>query len=204
MKREIYKTRQEKRDLFNHLQLEYLSRVEINFPGFEKMDWASSPYYRTYEGEFLELIQRYGDQLSQGYLTPCSIRNNPKGMGYGLYCEAPLKEGDLLGIYTGVLQEALPEVPLNPEKTRFSTDYAWDYPDALNGFPELEVNALTKGNELRFVNHSFQPNVDVDHTLYKGEWVLLFIANRDIAPEEEFFVDYGEDYWTCEWRTLIL
>ncbi|WP_028973979.1 SET domain-containing protein-lysine N-methyltransferase [Spirochaeta cellobiosiphila] len=204
MKHKKYQSLEEKISFFYNLGLDYINEVIINYPDYHLMPWEESPYYQKYKEDFQDAVLRYGDLIDEGYVAPCSIQANPDGMGYGLFCEKDMRNGDLLGVYTGVVQEALAEVALNKEKSKFTTDYAWDYPDQLEGYPEMEINALHKGNELRFVNHSFTPNCDVEHTLYKGVWQLLFLANQDIPKGQEFFVDYGDDYWSSKYRTLII
>ena len=43
----------------------------------------------------------------------------------------------------------------------------------------------------RYVNHSCRPNADAK--LRKRR--LIYVALRDIAPEEEITLDYGEEYF---------
>lgn len=83
------------------------------------------------------------------------------------------------------------------------SDYAWNYPEC---FPdvELELDGGSAGNEMRFVNHSFHPNLAVEHAVVDGRWAVFYIADRDIAESEQLFVNYGDEYWDGRYRSLVL
>lgn len=83
------------------------------------------------------------------------------------------------------------------------SEYAWNYPDC---FPnvELELDGGPAGNELRFVNHSFHPNLAVEHTVVDGRWAVFYLAERDIEERGQLFVNYGDEYWDGRYRSLVL
>lgn len=47
----------------------------------------------------------------------------------------------------------------------------------------------------RFVNHRCQPNLDVKFITYGRRRCIAFAAGRDIAPGEQVFIHYGDDYF---------
>ncbi len=93
------------------------------------------------------------------------IKNNPKEkddrvsvrfvndkMGYGLFTKKPFTYGEVLGVFSGQLQES------------DDTDYMWMYPTLIDKSKDwdLGVDAKYRGNYLRFVNHNEdRQNVDV-------------------------------------------
>lgn len=47
----------------------------------------------------------------------------------------------------------------------------------------------------RFVNHRCKPNLDVQLITYGRRRCIAFVAGRDIAPGEQLFIHYGDDYF---------
>lgn len=47
----------------------------------------------------------------------------------------------------------------------------------------------------RFVNHRCKPNLDVVFVTYGRRKCIAFTAIRDIAPGEQVFIHYGDDYF---------
>jgi SET domain-containing protein len=121
-----------------------------------------------------------------------------EGKGYGLFADVPVSEGDLIGVFTGVLTILTTE--------NESKDHQWKYitePDAISGESmTLVVDAEKSGNYLRFVNHAADPNTDSIPIAWKNRWSFLYIAKRDIAVGEEITINYGDSFngaWGEEW-----
>ena len=53
------------------------------------------------------------------------------------------------------------------------------------------IDGSSRRNLGRYINHSCRPNADA--VLRAGR--IVFVALRDIAPDEEITLDYGEDYF---------
>ena len=177
--------------------------VFSDLPAF-KRELAESPYYLENREEFDHLSALYGSSIRSHALAPVSIRFISKEVGYGLFTEEDLDAGAFIGEYTGVVQEGLDLPPVNPDAGSFDTDYTWDYPDAWYDDILYEINALKKGNELRYVNHSFEPNLVVEHTLLDNRWVVFFVCEHPLKAGTQLTVDYGEEYWSGGFRELIL
>ncbi len=203
---DIFRSTEEIRELFRSLGIEYIQSPRLDYPPLLGFDPTSTGYYRENREEFQELSQRYGAQLREGRTAPLYVR--PAGdMGLGVFAAEDLPKGCLIGEYTGIVRQSVEHEARVPDGTwerdeRYPTDYAWGYPDC---FPDivLEVDAAEAGNELRFVNHSFRPNLEVEHTVVDMRWAVLFVAARDIVRDEQLFVDYGDEYWTGGFRTLV-
>jgi len=166
-----------------------------------------SPYYQENREEFDLLTKNYSTLIRNERMAPVSIRKISEDVGWGLFCEKDMKPGDFLGEYAGLVRPGVdlivdPGDPHPPEG--YDTDYTWDYPDAWYEDELYEVNAGTLGNELRYINHSFEPNLAVEHTLVDNRWVIFFVASRLIHAGNQFFVDYGEEYWSGGFRELVL
>jgi SET domain-containing protein len=58
---------------------------------------------------------------------------------------------------------------------------------------EHDIDANRKGNNVRFVNDSRDPNCIPKIVNVKGEYRMCFFALRDIEPNEELFIDYNYD-----------
>lgn len=222
-----YRTESEIRTLFETLGIEYLPRprFEYEFPG--SFDPRLTGYYRANHRSFERLARKYGPELERAGRAPVYIAE-AAGMGLGLFAAGELPKGTMIGEYSGIVRAAvefrLPDGPEagddadpgetperggetgidEPEDARqFPTDYAWGYPECLPGL-EFEIDAAEAGNELRFVNHSFRPNLTVEHTVLDSRWAVFFIASRRIRPGEQLLADYGEEYWSGGHRVLVI
>lgn len=198
-----YKTKEEIELLFGKLNLRHIINNESIYPELKNYDLRASSYYIDNYDEFIHLEKEYGKQLTSHYQAPLYVKNADDGIGYGLFSDKPMKEGDLIGQYTGIVQEAFHFDPEDKE-TAAKTEYAWDYPDEIPGLPPLEINARYAGGVLRFVNHSFQPNLRIEHTVVDNEWKIFFVADENIETDAELFVDYGDDYWSADFREVII
>jgi len=187
------------REFFARNGLVYLKRSRVADRRVSDYDWSCSPYYAANRPEFEALTARYGDALQAGRVADVEIRE-AGSVGWGLFAVTGLAEGDLIGEYTGVIQESSDAPPEELVDGHYLSDYAWNYPDELPDGTEFEVNALREGNELRFANHSPRPNMAVDHTLVDGLFVTFFRVVRSVAAGEQLTVDYGHEYWEGGFR----
>jgi len=113
-----------------------------------------------------------------------------------------LEKDAFIGEYTGVIQEAKEKAGWELEEGGFESDYSWYYLEEIKQAPTLEINGRFEGNELRYVNHGNEPNVDVEHALVDGHWVLFFKTARKIYADEQLLISYGDAYWEDGYRGL--
>jgi len=187
-------------ELFARRGLVYRERCRVADPRVADYDWGQSPYYAANRVEFEGLTARYGDALRRGHRPPLEVRDVGAGVGMGLFAGVDLAVGDLVGEYAGVIQEAGEAPATERVDGHYLSDYSWNYPDEAADGTEFEVNALKEGNELRFANHSSDPNLAVDHTLIDGLFVTFFRVIRPVSRGDQLFVDYGEEYWEGGFR----
>lgn len=189
-------------DLFRRKGLVYRHRCRIADVRLTSYDWSTSAYYRANLTEFEQLTDRYGDALRRAVRPRLSIREVGNGVGLGLFADQDLRSGDLVGEYAGVIQENSDAPPDVLEDGHYLSDYSWNFPDELPDGTEFEINAMHEGNELRFANHSANPNMAVDHTLVDGIFVTFFRMVQDCPHGTQLFVSYGDEYWEGGYREL--
>ena len=188
------------RSFFCEKNIQYLKRCRIEWKPLRKMKLNKSVYYRENLDEFTGLDARYGEEIEKGQMAPLYIQKINDQIGYGLFAAENLKKGDFIGEYTGVIRVS-EELTETFEDGSYETDFSWDYPDE-TGDTALEINGRLEGNELRFANHDRNYNLDVEHTLHKGQWLIFFVARRDIIADEQLFVSYGDEYWNGGFRQI--
>ena len=99
--------------------------------------------------------------------------------GWGLFTKYALAKGDYVHEYLGELiphNEAERRGKIYDERNQtyifdMSTDYA--------------VDALSKGNKTRFINHSDNPNIGPQMKVVNGDFRIGFFAIKDIPAQTE-------------------
>jgi hypothetical protein len=198
-----YKTKKEIELLFSNLSIRLISINESIYPELKECNLRKSTYYINNYEEFNNLEKKYGEQLKNYYHAPLYVKKTDDEIGYGLFADKSLIKGDLIGQYTGIVQEASAYDDSN-EDISAGTEFAWDYPDEIPGLPPLEINAGNAGSILRFANHSFMPNLRVEHAVIGNEWMIFFIADMNIDADTQLFCDYGDDYWSVDFREVVI
>lgn len=114
------------------------------------------------------ITQDYVDSLLLSDFAPPSAVNDCLSVRYvgyidgvdvgcGLFAEKNITKGDFLGEYLGMV--------LRSSTANESTAYSLSYPTS-DG--KLEINATEYGNEIRFANHSSEPNAAFIRVLLNG------------------------------------
>ncbi len=202
----IFRRPLERQEFMVQQGLRYLKHCEYaDIPAFSRRQ-MDSPYYQENRAEFESLYSRYHDRIERGDMADVSIRFVSEDVGWGLFAEEPLEAGDFVGEYCGLVGpgEVLPAPSGEEASVGFGTDYAWDYPDAWYEGCLYEVDAFSAGNEMRYVNHGFNANLEVEHCLVNERWIIFFKAGVPIHAGTQLTVDYGEDYWAGGFRELVL
>lgn len=157
-------------------------------------DIRQDPAYLNEQEEVERMAAKYGALIEEGTANDDRFYAAWTGpeKGYGMFPRVPIKAGDCVGVYAGVITNG-----------SMASAYAWGYnsdrqiqteydPDGLG----LVVDSEKMGNMLRFANHeSPEPNTEAQMVPYKNLWHVLYIAKRDIAPHEEVTISYGDSYW---------
>ena len=151
------------------------------------------------ERTLMESYQVTGQQFQWKKLPrrpPIFIRLIDTTIGFGVFAERDLEDGDIVGEYAGMI---------SPETSVLEFRYLHAYPPIQSDEEEtpLVVNALTMGNETRFVNHSEEIIADHKYHFFNGHWHILFRVVQPIAMGEQVLIDYGEGYWKGQAATPV-
>ncbi len=186
-------------DLFRELQIEYIADNKVNNELIIKADKKKTEYYNNNLDEFTRLTELYGNYIRKSFVAPVYI-GKTQSQGYGLFTLKPILKDSFIGIYTGEVKEALDLIAY--DETGFDTDYAWDYPDDIQGLQPQEIDAKYSGNEMRFANHENNPNLNVEHTVVNNQWYIFLVARENIDMDCELTISYGHAYWDTEYRQM--
>lgn len=102
--------------------------------------------------------------------------------GRGLFARTAYEPGDLVGEYQGRVIDAAMEADTS---SAWNSDPAYTLLFAVDD--DVTIDAGVKGNSIRFINHSCDPNCE---TSIEGDRVFVH-ARRHIAPGEELTYDYN-------------
>lgn len=141
---------------------------------------------------FSEDVEDAGEVYSQcvrdGCVADVFIKWICSKIGHGLFADKNLKKGDYIGEYTGVV---FPEVEAD-----FENRYYFTYPTAeIKYFRKLLIDSCYKGNEIRYINHSDEPNAEVKNVIVDGMVHVILCALKPIPRGIQITYDYSEDYW---------
>ncbi len=108
------------------------------------------------------------------------VKRSNIGAGLGLFAIEDIKKGDFIVEYTGE-KITIDEADRRGGKYLFilSKKYA--------------VDGSGRKNISRYINHSCQPNCEVE--IDENDWKINIYARRNIKAGEELAYDYGKEYW---------
>lgn len=164
----------------------------LHFPNYKffKQVIANRPYLlrSRLATENWELAEKYQTELSTGFVAEVIIQWVDDAIGYGIFANADFAKGTYIGEYTGLVKRLY----------RFhskTNEFCLHYPTKFWSLKYFAVDALNEGNELRFINHSNDPNLDPKCLVDRGILHQVFITNRHIKKGEELLFNYGKDFW---------
>lgn len=109
-------------------------------------------------------------------------------IGYGVFAREDIPIQAFVGEYTGDLRQI----------KRFHADlngYCMHYPTRFFSYNYFVIDAEKAGNEMRFVNHSDDPNLKPMCVIDQGLQHIVLFASKPIAKGEQLTFNYGKDYW---------
>ena len=199
---ETYRTKTEIRKFFHQQGIVYRKKSRIACKDLLTVRLNQSPYYLENREEFRILRARYGPSITQGKMAPIYIRKIDDKIGYGVFAAERIVKNGFIGEYTGVVQVAGEDSGEELAEGGYESDFTWYYLDEVDGLPELEISGRFEGNEMRYINHSDHPNVEVEHTLIDNQWAIFFRARKKIERNEQLLISYGDAYWEDGYREL--
>lgn len=151
---------------------------EIQFQ--ERLErWLVASYQRAGERFRWRRVPRRAD---------VSIRLIDTKIGFGLFANRNLKEGELVGEYAGLVARS----DSVAERT-----YCYEYPPLKRGGEviTLTIDARAMGNQTRFINHAIQEVITHAFEFFNGHWRVVFSLNCDVFEGQQLLMNYGTGYW---------
>ncbi len=136
----------------------------------------------------LKLGQEFKNKITAAYIPHVSVQKIDDEVGYGLFAEEELAPGCYAGEYTGIVRKNDRRYfePLN--------NYCYEYP-VPDPIGRSYVIDATSGNLTRFINHSYNPNLQPIHVFFDGFYHLIFLTKVRIPKGTQLSYDYGTNYW---------
>lgn len=131
----------------------------------------------------------YGKDLDSEFALPLTISWIDDAIGYGVFTSVPIAVKTFIGEYTGIVRKWR-------LFGRWENYYCFDYMIGAGESSSYVIDAKCSGNHTRFINHSFEPNVELVSVDYEGQIRVLLYAKRQIEAGEQLLYDYGDDYWS--------
>jgi len=130
----------------------------------------------------------YAEKIRSHSVADVSIRWIDETLGYGLFAEQNMEAGEFIGEYAGVVRR-------RSLFFRNYNEYCFSYPTSDVNFKKHIIDARNQGNELRYANHSDEPNCEARCVLLDGILYIIVRAARDIAADAQITYDYSHHYW---------
>ncbi len=130
----------------------------------------------------------YKHQIEQGEVAETYIKEIDHQVGFGLFAARDFGMYEYVGVYTGVLtRRGLLHLNANP--------YCFSYPTGTWSLRPLMIDAQDRGNELRFINHAEQANIEAIGVPSHGFVQVLMRTRHSIEKDEQLTFDYGAYFW---------
>jgi hypothetical protein len=109
-------------------------------------------------------------------------------IGYGVWTNRDIPINSFLGEYTGVIRK-------RRFFRRWKNLYCFDYNIGRGKKTSFVIDAQEFGNHTRFINHSFEPNLEPVSVYCEGQIHVVLHASKAIPAGTQLCYDYGEEYW---------
>lgn len=182
--------RQKNQALFQKLGIIYLKNIQIISPAIQGLQARHTDRYLRNSLQYDNLEKKHQRQIARGYIAPISVRFIDDKIGYGVFAEADIVQDQFVGEYTGQVMDL---------KDIKDTKYTWGYLVGHDKYGQpinTSLDAGFAGNEMRFVNHDYQPNVKMQYIPQDDKWHVCYVAIKPIKKGEQLLVDYGKRYWS--------
>jgi hypothetical protein len=186
-----YTTHKQKKELFKNVGCNYSNIMKID-SALELIPPYQTQYFKDNKEIILELSEKYKNDVEKRILAQMYLEFISPVVGYGIKAAKPIKAGDFIGVYTGLLRNLF----WNDPNFKEDVDYAWYYTVSDKNDENMIVDGKYEGNELRFINHANNPNTKRIDVIVDNIFYICYVATKDIAKDEELTVSYGDGYWS--------
>jgi len=128
----------------------------------------------------------YSEEIEQGDTSKVYIKWIDPYKEYGLFALEELREDCFIGEYTGLVRR---------HKSRLDKKNGYCFEYQIGYKSPFTIDAKYCGNYLRFINHSYKPNLSLFPAYYRGIIHIIMKTNRSVKKDEELTYDYGPNYW---------
>jgi SET domain-containing protein len=157
----------------------------------DQCSYASKNGYIDSKRKWLGAL--YADQIRSHYVADVSIRWIDETLEYGLFAEEDFGPGDFIGEYTGVVKRHYPIFGK-------MSDYCFLYPTSRYFFGKHLIEAQHNGNEIRYANHSDDPNCEAAGIFVDEMFHMILRSIAKIPVGTQITYDYGARYWKSRSR----
>ncbi|XP_068660012.1 histone-lysine N-methyltransferase ASHH3-like [Aristolochia californica] len=165
-------------DSSSSLDLEVISTFLLLFRKVFVKDALLTPHWKKAMDIEMEAL------IDRGTWELCDLPTEK--CGYGLVADEDIKLGEFVIEYVGeVIDDKTCEERLWDMKHRGETNF---YLCEINR--DMVIDATYKGNKSRYINHSCQPNTEMQKWRIDGETRIGIFATRDIKKGEDLTYDY--------------
>ncbi len=130
----------------------------------------------------------YADGIRGKISMDLTIRWIDEKIGYGLWTNRAISAHTYIGQYAGLLRK-------RKFWKRWQNLYCFDYNIGERRSSSYVIDAQDHGNHTRFINHSFNPNLEPVSVYYEGKIHVIIYAKKGIPAGSQLCYDYGEEYW---------
>jgi hypothetical protein len=152
----------------------------------EQCRYASKNGYIDSKRKWLGAL--YSNQIRSCYIAEVSIRWIDETLEYGLFSEEEIPAWSFIGEYTGVVRRRYPIIGK-------ISDYGFLYPTSRYFYGKHLLDSQDRGNEIRYANHSDNPNCEVTGIFCDDLFHLILRSIKNIPANTQLTYDYGPRYW---------
>ncbi|MBX7065826.1 MAG: SET domain-containing protein-lysine N-methyltransferase [Parachlamydiales bacterium] len=176
------------------------------WPKIDSFEYLLSPIFESREGleEVLTTVAKtkkedripsekiwmgiyFDKEIRKAMHPPIEIRFVDKDVGYGVFATKKIPPCTFVGEYTGIIQQRTPK---QLKEKKYCLRYTiWE------GKKNFCIDAETKGNFTRFLNHSSKPNLGLQSLYWRGIPRMVFLSLKEIREGEQLAFDYGPLFW---------
>lgn len=172
-------------------KIKYTPTLLFQTPDFFQKVVANTPWLLKHSvigQEHRNLGAALHSKIAVGEVANVAIQWIDEKIGYGVFARENISSEAFVGEYTGVVRQI----------KRFHPDlngYCMHYPTKFFSYNYVVIDAQEAGNEMRFVNHSDDPNLKAICLIDRGVQHIGFFALKPISRGEQLTINYGKDYW---------